>query len=51
MSSLITIVYYAMTAFVAVLLIWNFIKGKRWQDEVLTLIVLIPFLLRILRLK
>lgn len=51
MSVLVTIVYYAMTAFVAVLLIWNFIKVKRWQDEVLILIVLVPFLLRILRLK
>lgn len=51
MSALITIAYYAMTAFAAVLLIWNFIKGKRWQDEVLYLIVLIPFLLRALRLK
>jgi len=51
MSALVTIIYYAMTAFIAVLLVWNFIKGKRWQDEILTLIVLIPFLLRILRLK
>jgi len=51
MSTLVTIAYYAMTVFAAVLLIWNFIKGKRWQDEILTLIVLIPFLLRILRLK
>ena len=51
MSALVTIVYYAMTAYVAVLLIWNFIKSKRWQDEILTLIVLVPFLLRILRLK
>ena len=51
MSALVTIVYYAMTAFVAVLLVWNFIKGRKWQEEILTLIVLIPFLLRILRLK
>jgi len=51
MSALVTIVYYAMTAYVAGLLIWNLIKSKRWQDEILTLIVLVPFLLRILRLK
>jgi hypothetical protein len=51
MSALVTIFYYAMTAFVAVLLALDFVKRKKWQDEVLILIVLIPFLLRILRLK
>jgi len=36
---------------VAVLLIGNFLKNRKWQDEVLYIIVLIPFLLRLLRLK
>ena len=48
---IVTIFYYVLTLFVAVLLVWNFIKKKNWQEEVLYLIVLIPFLLRLLRLK
>ncbi len=48
---LVTICYYLLTAFVAVLLVWNFLKKKNWQEEVLYIIVLIPFLLRLLRLK
>ena len=48
---MITILYYALTAFVAVLLVWNFIDRKKWQEEVLYVIVLLPFVLRILRLK
>jgi hypothetical protein len=30
---------------------WNLIKSKKWQEEVLSVIVLLPFLLRLLRLK
>jgi hypothetical protein len=48
---IITALYYLMTAFIAVLLVWNFLKRKNWQEEVLYIIVLIPFLLRLLRLK
>ncbi len=48
---IVTILYYLMTAYIAVLLVWNFLKRKKWQDEVLYIIVLIPFILRLLRLK
>jgi len=48
---IVTILYYLMTAFVAALLVWNFLKRKNWQEESLYIIVLIPFLLRLLRLK
>lgn len=48
---MITLLYYALTAFIAVLLVWNFIDRKKWQEEVLYIIVLLPFLLRLLRLK
>jgi len=48
---MITVLYYLLTAYVAVLLVWNFVKGKKWQEEALYIIVLIPFLLRLLRLK
>ncbi len=48
---MITVLYYVLTAFIAVLLIRNFIDRKKWQEEVLYVIVLLPFLLRLLRLK
>ncbi len=48
---IVTILYYLMTAFVAVLLVWNFLRRKQWQEEALYIIVLIPFLLRLFRLK
>jgi hypothetical protein len=51
MSTIVTVLYYLLTAYVAVLLIASFLKNRKWQDEVLTVIVLIPFVLRLLRLK
>ena len=47
----ITILYYLLVAFVAVLIVWNLIKSKKWQDELLYIIILMPFILRLLRLK
>jgi hypothetical protein len=34
-----------------VLLVMNFARTRRWQEEVLYVVVLMPFLLRLLRLK
>jgi uncharacterized membrane protein len=51
MITIVTVLYYLLTAYVAVLLVANFLKNKKWQDEVLYIIVLIPFILRLLRLK
>jgi len=51
MAAIVTAFYYLLTAYVAVLLVWNFLKKRKWQDEVLYIIVLVPFLLRLLRLK
>jgi DMSO reductase anchor subunit len=51
MNTIITVLYYLLTAYVAGLLIWNFLKRKSWQEEALYIIVLIPFVLRLLRLK
>jgi hypothetical protein len=51
MAMIVTVLYYLMTAFIAVLLVRNFLKRKSWQEEALYIIVLIPFLLRLLRLK
>jgi hypothetical protein len=48
---IITIFYYLLVAFVAFLMIGNLLKSRKWQEEALYVIVLIPFLLRLLRLK
>ena len=48
---MITILYYILVAFVVFLMGWNLIKSKKWQEEVLYVIILLPFLLRLLRLK
>ena len=48
---IITTLYYLLVAFAAGLMIWNLIRSRKWQEEVLYMIVLLPFLLRLLRLK
>jgi uncharacterized membrane protein YbjE (DUF340 family) len=50
--SLIMIVYYVISAFVAGMLVWNFVREKKSvNDLVLYLLVLIPLVLRLLRVK
>jgi hypothetical protein len=51
LQTIITTVYYCLIAYVAVILIWNLSKTRKWEQEVLYIIVLIPFLLRLFRLK
>jgi hypothetical protein len=48
---IITVLYYLLVAYIAVLMVWNLVKSKKWQEEILYIIVLMPFLLRLLRLK
>jgi len=48
---IITLLYYLLIAYVAVLIVWNLIRSKKWQEEVLYIIILMPFILRLLRLK
>jgi hypothetical protein len=50
-AKLITIVYYCLVAYVSAILLWNLIKTKSWDKEILYIIVLVPFLLRLFRLK
>jgi hypothetical protein len=47
----VTWLYYLLTAFVAVLLIANLIRSRRWDQDVLYVLVLVPLVLRLLRLK
>jgi len=51
LQMLITAIYYALVAYVAAILIWNLSKTRKWEQEVLYIVVLIPFLLRLFRLK
>ncbi len=50
-QTLVTVLYYLMVAFVAVLMVWNLVRSRKWEEEVLYVIVLIPFLLRLFQLK
>ena len=51
LTSLITIAYYALVAYVSVILVYCLAKSKSWEKEILYLVVLIPFLLRLFMLK
>lgn len=49
---MIMIAYYIITAFLLALAGWNFIREKkRGSDLVLYLLVMVPLLLRLLRVK
>jgi ABC-type molybdate transport system permease subunit len=48
---IITWLYYLIVAYVVVLMVWNLIRSRKWQEEVLYVVVLLPFVLRLLRLK
>lgn len=46
------ILYYVICAYLAAVLLWNFVREKKSvNDLVLYLLVLIPLLLRLLRVK
>lgn len=48
----IMIFYYVICVFLAVMLIWNFIREKQnKEDMLLYLIVLVPVVLRIFRIR
>jgi hypothetical protein len=49
---IVMIAYYLITAFLALMLIWNFIREKKnIENMLLYLIVLIPLLLRLFRIR
>jgi hypothetical protein len=51
LTNLITIAYYALVAYVSIVLLYCLVKSKSWEKEVLYMVVLIPFLLRLFMLK
>ena len=51
LQTIISVLYDCLVLYVAVLLVWNLIRSRKWEEEVLYVIVLVPFLLRFLGLK
>ena len=50
--TLIMIVYYIICIYVAAMLLWNFLREKKSVDNMLHyLLVMIPLLLRVFRIK
>ncbi len=47
----VTLLYYVLVAFVSVVLVYNLLKSRQWEKDVLYILVLIPFLLRLFQLK
>lgn len=47
---MVTLLYYLFCAFIGVLLIWNFFEEDNTYNEILYAFVLIPFVLRVLRI-
>jgi len=50
-SKIITVFYFVLAGSIAAGLIYNLIKSKEWKEEILYILVLIPFLLRFLLMK
>lgn len=51
LQSVVSFLYYLLVGYVVVLLVWNLLRSRKWDEEILYVIVLIPFLLRLFRLK
>ncbi|MCK4765566.1 MAG: hypothetical protein KAW12_25415 [Candidatus Aminicenantes bacterium] len=49
---IVMILYYVISIFLAAMLLWNFVREKKNKEEMfLYLIVLIPLVLRIFRIR
>lgn len=51
LNLVITVCYYLIAAFFLVAIIRSFVKTKNPQEAILYTVIMIPFVLRILRLK
>lgn len=51
LSSIISVAYYLLVGFIVILIIYNLVKSKDWKEEILYVVILIPFLLRLFFLK
>jgi len=51
LNAVVSFLYYVLSAFIAFIILRNIIKTKNAQEAVLYCIMIIPFVLRVLRLK
>jgi hypothetical protein len=51
LQEVVTVLYYALVAWVVAMMVWNLLRSRDWREELLYVIVLVPFLLRLFRLK
>ncbi len=51
LGGVVTTIYYLLVAFIVFIMIRNMIRTKNWETEVLYVVVLLPFLLRLFQLK
>ena len=51
LNTIISAVYYLFIALIAVLIVYNLIKTKDWKREVIYIVILITFLLRLFMIK
>ena len=51
LNTIISVIYYLFIAFIAVLIVHNLIKTKDWKREIIYIVILIPFLLRLFMIK
>ena len=50
-SNIVTLIYYLLVAWIVFVLVRNLMRARNWETEVLYVVVLVPFLLRLFRLK
>lgn len=51
LSNIISVAYFILVGFIIILIIYNMIKSKDWKEEILYIVILLPFLLRLFFLK
>jgi hypothetical protein len=51
LDALINAVYYVLVAWIVIAIVRNFIRARSWERELLYILVLVPFVLRLWRLK
>lgn len=51
LNNLVMVLYYVMSAFFLIAVVRNFVKTRDPQEAILYGIIMMPFVLRILRLK
>jgi hypothetical protein len=48
---MITLIYYLFCGYIAILLVSNFLRSRKLYDEIMYAFAIMPFVLRVIRLK